>query len=223
MTISVNILRVTNLLFVNYCYLVINNNTNTSVLIDPAWEQNKIEESILNSQSNLVGILLTHHHSDHINLAAAFAQKYQIPVYMSRVEIDFYHFQCPNLIAIDTFDVFDLHGIQIHPLFTPGHTIGGTSYLIATNLFSGDTLFIEGCGICSGNGGDAGVMFDTLQMLKKRISPNTLIYPGHSYGQRVGKPLAYLLKNNIYLMFTDKNKFIKFRMRPNQNNLFSFK
>jgi hydroxyacylglutathione hydrolase len=223
MNIVVYPLRVTSSWFVNYCYLVINTTTNSAILVDPAWKLTKIEQQLKNHQANLMGILLTHHHRDHVHLSEPLARKYNIPVYMSYVEIDYYHFRCKNLISIENFSLFKLKDIEITPLFTPGHTKGGISYLIANNLFSGDTLFIEGCGLCSGKGGDASTMFDTLQMLKKRIPNGTIIYPGHSYGQPVGKPFHYLLKNNIYLCLEDKNDFIDFRMRPNQRNLFNFK
>lgn len=223
MTIKVHALHVTNNLFLNYCYLVTDSDTDSAILIDPAWEQAKIEEKLAACNVTLSAILLTHHHLDHVHLASPLAEKYQVPVYMSRVEIDFYEYQCTNLIAIEDFKTFNSAGIIINPIFTPGHTKGSTSYLIGNNLFCGDTLFIEGCGLCEGKGADAGTMFDSLQLLKNRIAPETYIYPGHSYGKPVGRPFADLLINNIYLNFNNKEAFVAFRMRPHQRNLFDFK
>lgn len=223
MDIHVYVLRVSYMQMINYCYLVLDANTHDAVLIDPAWELHKIEDELKTCNAKLKGILLTHHHMDHVNLAPTLVSKYKIPVYMSKVETNFYHFNAVSIQAIDQFKIFHLGSIAIVPIFTPGHTKGGTSYLIGNNLFSGDTLFIEGCGICTGKGGDAGTMFETLQMLKKIISPKVFIFPGHVYGKPVGQPFQYLLENNIYLTFTNKNDFINFRERPNQKNLFDFK
>lgn len=223
MAVKIAILRVTNLFMINYCYLIVDTSTNSAVLIDPAWEQEKIEDQIIKLHANVCGILLTHHHIDHINLSTPLAKKLNVPVYMSKIEIDFYNFNCPNLIGITEFDNFNLGSINIQPILTPGHTKGGTSYFIENNFFSGDTLFIEGCGLCTGKGGDPNAMFDTLQMLKTRLNPSTLIYPGHSYGQPVGMPFEYLLMNNIYLHFQTKEAFVEFRMRSNQKNLLNFK
>jgi len=89
-------------------------------------------------------------------------------------------------------------------------------------FFCGDTLFIEGCGLCSGKGADPNNMFDTLQKLKAKISPQTRIYPGHCYGKPVGQSFKYVLENNIYLQFDGREKFVAFRMRPHQSNLFKF-
>lgn len=221
MSIRVYTLRVSNFLIVNYCYVVTFDKS--ALLIDPAWELDKIEKTLKEQNVNLIGILLTHHHPDHVNLAPTIAKKYGIPVYMSKIEIDFYHYTCVNLIALEDFASFNFNEVKITPILTPGHTKGGISYLIGNNLFCGDTLFIEGCGICSGPGADAGIMFQSLQFLKRNIPADTLIYPGHSYGHPVGKPFHFLLQNNLYLMINNEDEFIKYRMRPNQKNLFQFK
>lgn len=221
MAINVQILRVQNFWIINYCYLVINDVTKSAVMIDPAWEINKIENSFREHNVHLGGILLTHHHKDHVNLADPLAKKYRVPVYMSQIEIDCYNFHCANLTPIKEFNAFNLDGIEINPIFTPGHTEGSTSYLISKNFFTGDTLFIEGCGLCKNNVA-AGLMFDTLQMIKTRISLDTLIYPGHSYGQPVGKAFKFLDLHNVYLLINNRNDFIEFRMRPNQKKLFDF-
>ncbi len=215
-------IKVCKLAFKNYCYLVINQETREALLIDPAWEFDKIEQQLALHQVTLKTILLTHHHFDHVNLAETFAQKYQIPVKMSKIESDYYDFSCSNLQPIEQPDVFYVGQIKILPLLTPGHTKGAISYWIDNALFTGDTLFIEGCGICNTQGGDPNEMFDSLQRLKEIIPPETHIYPGHSYGQEPGKPFAYLLHNNIYLQFTKKEDFIAFRMREGQKRLFTF-
>jgi hydroxyacylglutathione hydrolase len=220
--ISVYPLRVQKYWFINYCYLVTHIPTNDAILIDPAWEMDTIEKQLIDHNVTLRGILLTHSHPDHINLAEPLAIKYNVPVYMSRAEIDFYHFRCPNLNAIDNFTSFALGNLIINPLLTPGHTHGGTSYLIGDNLFCGDTIFIEGCGICTAKGGDPEALYDSLQIFKRTISSHAKIYPGHCYGHPVGQTFEFVLANNIYLQFDSKELFVKYRMRENQSNLFKF-
>lgn len=216
-------LKVTKLLFKNYCYLVVNENTQDAVLIDPAWEISKIEDQIEKCHANLKAILLTHHHIDHINLAEFFASRYNIPVYMSKNEIDFYGFSCFNLVPIEFCEVLKFNLLNVHPIFTPGHTKGAVCYKIDESLFTGDTLFIEGCGECFGQGGDPSEMFESLSYLKEIIPLNTRIYPGHSYGKNPGESFDYVLKNNIYLHIKKREEFIAFRMRKNQQGLLDFK
>jgi glyoxylase-like metal-dependent hydrolase (beta-lactamase superfamily II) len=203
--------------------MVIHTETNDAVLIDPAWEPEKIRKIIDHHQAKLKAILLTHHHFDHVNQADVFAHSYDIPVLMSMIEINYYHFSCYNLFPIENSDTLFFGQLKIIPLLTPGHTKGAISYLIEDALFTGDTLFIEGCGICTGRGSDPITMFNTLSYLKEIISSRTKIYPGHSFGQEPGKSFSYLLKNNIYLQFNKQEEFVAFRMRKNQKEIFSFK
>lgn len=222
MTTIVHPIKVKRLFFKNYCYLIVNQKEKVAILIDPAWQAKKIETYLKDSGCILKAVLLTHHHIDHVHLAEFFAEKYTVPVMMSEMEINYYGFSCKNLIPIST-NQLSIANMTLFPIFTPGHTKGAICYLIENRLFTGDTLFIEGCGICSGKGGDPGQMFDTLQFLKLNIPLKTKIYPGHSYGAEPGKLFSFLLENNYYLGFTNKDDFIAFRMRKNQRRLLAFK
>ena len=66
-------------------------------------------------------------------------------------------------------------------------------------------------------------MFASLQRLKARLKPDSRIFPGHSYGQPPGRPMSQLLRENIYLQFTDKDSFAAFRMRSGQDRARLFK
>ncbi len=89
-------------------------------------------------------------------------------------------------------------------ILTPGHTAGSVCYLFQKWLFTGDTLFTEGCGWCRSLGGDAEAIFESVQRLKRLIDNNVKIYPAHSYGQEVGKTMEFLLMNNIYMVIEEK-------------------
>jgi hydroxyacylglutathione hydrolase len=126
------------------------------------------------------------------------------------------------LVGIDT-SPWAVGQMLIEPIFTPGHTPGSTCYLIGENLFTGDVLFAEGCGMCPDTEA-AHAMFASLEHLKTRLKPQTRIFPGHSYGKPPGQILSQLLRDNIYLQFSDKDSFAAFRLRSGQNEakMFSF-
>ena len=208
--------------FKNYSYLVTNLRNHSAVLIDPAWEAKKIDKEITDNDIFITDILLTHSHFDHTDLANYFATQYNCNVWMSVYEIEYHGFKCKNLIAFNNLETLTLSDIKINPIVTPGHTHGSTCYLIDNYLFTGDTLFTEGCGLCWGKGSDPGKMFESLQLLKHLINPDVLVFPGHSYGKLPGKAFKYLTDNNIYLQFDDKEMFIDYRMRKNQKGLFNF-
>ncbi len=206
--------------FKNYCYLVHKNKK--GVLVDPAWEYEKISSFVSENSIQLKGILLTHSHIDHVNLSEQIALTYGIPVYMSKEEMDYYHFTCPHLTALHNMTRVPFDEISIIPILTPGHTKGSMCYLIDDLLFSGDTLFTEGCGECIGNGANAVDLFNSLSFLKNVLPPDTKIYPGHSFGEEPGKTMDYLSKNNIYFQIDKVEQFVKYRMRKGQKSGFLF-
>lgn len=216
-------IKVTKLFFRNYTYLVFDTLTHEGIIVDPAWDLEKIEEKLKEVGAKLKHILLTHSHVDHVNLVKPIVKRYGVQVWMSKIEIDTYHYTSPNLNAIEKFTPFSLGAFEIKPYLTPGHSKGSVCYLIGNHLLSGDTLFTEGCGMCFGNGSDPVDLFNSLALLKRVIPLNTKVYPGHSYGKAPGKTFEYLLQNNIYLNFDRCEHFVQYRMRKNQQGWFNFK
>ena len=221
--IEVIYLKASELFSKNFSYFVFDRDSKDGVIIDPAGDLEQIESHISDHHVNLSKVLLTHYHFDHVYLTNTLARRYNIQVLMNKIEIDYYGFNCRNLFAIDDSETIFIGQCKVNVIHTPGHTKGSTCYLIGNNLFTGDTLFIEGCGLCFGEGANPNEMFDSLQQLKSRIDSHTFIYPGHSYGQGPGKRFDYLLKNNIYLQIDNRDHFVSFRMREKQYNLFAFK
>lgn len=220
---KIDIIKTNYLIFKNYTYLIQNINNRNAVLIDPSWQEEKYEHLILKENLKIVAIFVTHHHIDHSNLAGKLAFKYNCPVYMLAEEVDYYSFDCINLHAIaPDIDQIDVGGIVVKIIRTPGHTHGGACFMIDDNLFSGDTLFIEGCGMCNIDGGDPRKMFASLQGLKQIIPDTTKIYPGHQYHYKVGKNFKEVKNINMYLNFKTEEEFVKFRMRDGQKGLLDF-
>jgi hydroxyacylglutathione hydrolase len=212
-SVRVEVVRVSAGRMKNLCYVVTPPEGGQAILVDPAWQMDRIEEALAGAP--VTGILLTHAHHDHVNLAAAFAARHRAAVLMSRSEADFHHFRTPALEAF-TDGPLRLGGLLVHPLPTPGHTCGSTSYLIGDALFTGDTLFTEGCGICVGRGASAWLLFESLQLLKTVVPGRVRVFPGHSFGLSPGATMESLRKTNIYLGFRDAPSFVRFRMRPDQ-------
>ncbi len=221
--IKVHILKVQKFNYINYCYIIAHIEQQIAILVDPAWQPELIQKTL--SQYNLkpIAILLTHYHHDHVHLAPYFAEYYHIPVYISHMEMDYYQFSCPNLLPIINNQLpIKLGPIEIKAIFTPGHTYGGLCYLIENNLFAGDTLFNEGCGMCLGRGADPYQMYASLQKLKNMLHPEVSIYPGHCYKLPPGQLFKVVLHSNIYLSFSNPEDFVTFRMRKQQKGLFNF-
>ncbi|SFJ70044.1 MBL fold metallo-hydrolase [Thermoflavimicrobium dichotomicum] len=221
-TYDLHQLKVSSAHFINYTYIIVDKTSGRAAIVDPAWELELILRKILGIGAKPEAILLTHSHYDHVNLVDPLVEQFDSQVFMSKKEIDYYHFRCQNLNPVEDFDTIQLGETSITSLLTPGHTAGGTCYQLSESLFTGDTVFIEGCGICDTIGGSPDQMFDSIQKIKRHSNPDVRIYPGHSYGLEPGYPLKYLLHNNIYFIFEKKEQFIAFRMRKNQKKYHFF-
>lgn len=208
---------------INYCYIVVDKASKCSLVVDPSWEINKIINKLYEEDAKLTTILLTHSHNDHTNLVNPLVNKYNANVYMSRKEIDYYHFRCRNLHALEDLDEIYVNKTKILCLLTQGHTAGGMCYLLENCMFTGDTLFSEGCGICLDKGASAEKMFESIQKIKNMVSEDILIYPGHSYGIEPGKSFGHIKMINSYLSIDNKDKFVAFRNRKNIRGMFNFK
>lgn len=201
--------------FKNFTYLVYDPLTLQAVVIDPAWDMARIQSALNTHALELSGVLLTHGHKDHTNLADAVSREYDCPVLMSEDEVEVCSFRTSRLVPIDETPWL-IGNLEIVPMKTPGHTPGSMCFKVENNLFSGDVLFAEGCGLCT-DAAAAYAMYDSLQRLKKGLLPATRIYPGHCYGKKPGFRFSEILKFNIYLHFTTRESFAAFRLRARQN------
>lgn len=121
------------------------------------------------------GILITHHHGDHVGGIGGILEKYKIPVYGP------VHENIPHR-TVDLMDGQSIQplGLRMEILELPGHTLGHIAYWLPETkwLFSGDVLFALGCGRLFE--GTPQQMFDSLSRLKQ-LPSETLIFCTHDY------------------------------------------
>jgi hydroxyacylglutathione hydrolase len=124
---------------------------------------------------NMAGILITHHHHDHIDGVARLLDEQNVPVYAP--SYGKYPFAT---IPVKEGDIVTLNEIQtsFRIMWLPGHTQDHIAYVNSQYLFSGDVLFGAGCGRLLD--GTATQMFNSLQRIKL-LPPNTLVFCTHEY------------------------------------------
>lgn len=223
MKLTVISLKATSLFSKNYCYLIFDSLSQEAVVIDPVGEMRLFDEIIAINNLRLNAALITHTHPDHVQLAESMMRKYGCQIVVSIREDLGCFSSIRNKLSLNTTETpMRMGELLITPIHTPGHTMGSICYLIGDNLFTGDTLFIEGCGMCFGEKSDPKLLFSSLNKLKNIIPSDTKIFPGHSFGHEPGKQFHCLLMNNIYLNINEEDKFVSFRMRSGQKGLFDF-
>jgi hydroxyacylglutathione hydrolase len=210
-----------NIFFMNYSYILYDDESKESVIIDPAWDLKKYYNFIDDKKLKLKAILLTHGHYDHMNLVKDITKLHDINVYININEIQYENFKCINMVSVEHLDKISIGKNNIICLHTPGHTEGSQCFLTSKYLFSGDTVFIEGVGICSDER-MASKMYESIKFIKNYLFPQVLIFPAHKYLDEPGQTLNFLINNNIYFLIDKKEEFIKYRLRKKQYNIFSF-
>ena len=167
------------------CYVVTNENTLESVVIDPGDEANTILDYLESNRLRCAAIFLTHGHFDHVGAVAALREETGAPVYMNprddasrAVDAHMTYRMQPGDRAYDEGDTVEAAGLVFHVMATPGHTPGGVTLRCEDALFTGDTLFKGSCGRTDLPGGD---MQQELNSLRKICSlPGDYeVYPGH--------------------------------------------
>ncbi|MBC8377944.1 MAG: hydroxyacylglutathione hydrolase [Planctomycetes bacterium] len=161
----------------NYIY-VVKHGPGVCFAIDPGAAK-PVESLVSQRNIQLTHIFATHHHLDHIGGIEELKKMYGCEV----IGPDQQRISHMDTLARDGDD-FDLGDMTIHCIATPGHTSTGMCYFMTSNepqapvLFTGDTLFVCGCGRlieCDGQ-----TMFRSLQKIAA-LPAETRIYPGHDY------------------------------------------
>jgi hydroxyacylglutathione hydrolase len=148
-----------------------------AVVVDPG-DARPVQDEIDRRGLRLVGILVTHHHWDHVNGIPGLQKRYRVPVYGPASET--IPERTVGLRGGDMFQIAGL-GLEMRALWVPGHTAGAIAYHGHGWLLSGDTLFTAGCGRLFE--GTAVQMYDSLGTLAA-LDPATRVYCGHEYTLR---------------------------------------
>jgi hydroxyacylglutathione hydrolase len=159
----------------NYAYLAIENGR--AAVVDPS-QADPVLRAIDEAGVKLSEIWLTHHHWDHIGGIEPLIEECPIEqVRGSKYDAD--HRRIPRQTdAHSDGDTFDFGGTSVDILEIPGHTLGAIAFIAEGNLFSGDTLFIAGCGRVFE--GSMQMMSQSLAKLRA-LPENTKVWCGHEY------------------------------------------
>jgi glyoxylase-like metal-dependent hydrolase (beta-lactamase superfamily II) len=194
----------------------------------------EIVACIQSNDLNLEWILETHAHADHLSAAqtikAHLGGKVAIGNGIRSVQATFgeiFNLKAPFAPDGRQFDrlfgdgdSFTIGSIDCKVLATPGHTSDSVTYLIGDCAFVGDSLFMPDFGTarCDFPGGDAGLLYDSIQKLFS-LPPHTRLYMCHDYPPE-GRPLRFEVSipeqkaSNVHVKDgTTKDEFVAMRKK----------
>jgi glyoxylase-like metal-dependent hydrolase (beta-lactamase superfamily II) len=162
-----------------------------AIIIDPSFNDSKIEEYLKQSDCKLAGIILTHAHYDHIGNTFSLAREHHVKVYVHQNEqpiVTKYHFAKElgkqanidlNLIEYFKGDQLKVQDFKFDILLTPGHTPGGVCLKYSNDVFTGDTLFFDSVGRTDLPLGNSEQLMQSLKQILLTYKDDNHIYPGH--------------------------------------------
>ncbi|MGM0839548.1 MAG: MBL fold metallo-hydrolase [Bacillota bacterium] len=172
---------------------------------------------IQDHEVSVKAVLDSHLHADHISGGRSLSNEYNSPYYLPPKDAEDVQYEYKELND-DT--VINVGNTTIKAVYSPGHTIGSTSFIVADHyLLTGDILFIDSIGRpdLAGKAEDwVGDLRKTLYKRYKDLADELIVLPAHfmtidemNEDGSVSHPLKALYRENHGLNIEDEQEFRK--------------
>lgn len=198
---------------------------NEAAVIDPRRDVEVYLDSARKEGLRIKYIFETHRNEDYIIGSIELSKKTGAQIYISGHEDLGYEYGQ----KIYDGDTFQIGGLKLKALHTPGHTLGHISYVLYEGdrdnpicVFTGDCLFMGDLGRTDFYGEEnldkmTGLLYDSVFEKLFPLGDGVLLFPAHGAGSACGddmedrpySTLGYERKNNPVLQVSSKEEFIK--------------
>jgi len=196
-----------------FCYLLACEKNSEAIIIDPCGDEEKLLSIVNELQLKPTYIVNTHCHPDHTCGNNFIKESTGAEIVMHEADIAL-------LAEPDTAEYFNRHGFtpsppadlpvsdgdilyfgdcQLEILHTPGHSPGSICLYSDGNLFTGDSLFVGAAGRVDVPGGDFNLLIESLTDKLAKLPDNTVIWPGHDYGESKTSTIGREKRENPYM------------------------
>ena len=187
-----------------FTYILFAPGDTEAVIVDPV--DHNVERDLAHLERlglSLAYVLETHAHADHVTSAGRLREltgaRAAVP---SGCDIP------PAELQLSDGDVIRFgKAEEISVLHTPGHTAGSMSYVWRGNVFTGDTLLINGCGRTDFQSGSAEALFDSVHRRLFTLPDDTLVWPGHDYKGQSVSTIGWEKRHNVRLANRTREDF----------------
>ena len=188
------------------CYIVTDENTLETAIIDPGAEASVILNYVEENKLKPKYVFLTHGHGDHTGAAVAVSEATGAELYIHAGDVDkggfaHYLFNPPESVKhyVDG-DKFTVGGLEFTVMETPGHSAGSVCLICENALFCGDTLFRDSCGRTDLYGGSMRTLLRSLCRLHD-LPGDYEAYPGHADSTTLERERRF----NYYMKYAMEN------------------
>ena len=195
-------------------YFVACSRTKRAVIIDPAGEPELLSTLLLKEGLEVKYILNTHGHADHVQANQHLKTILNAPTCMHEADDRFFAQKYvrestrrelglppagPVDIRLKHGDILQIGDLKMEVIHTPGHTPGSVCFLVSGNLFTGDTLFVGAVGRTDLTGASLDTLLESLEKRLLVLPKDTIIWPGHDYGDTPSSTISREMKENPYI------------------------
>lgn len=186
------------------CYILACQETKKAAVIDPSWDGRTIAKVIQDDELELVSILLTHAHFDHVGGVGELKDDHpEVPIYihpegvamleMAQRQAQLFGMNFPAAPPADKMlaagDKLKIGELTLDTLYTPGHAPGHVSFHLPSHqvIFSGDVLFQGSIGRTDLPGADHATLMQVIEDQLMPLPDDTQVLSGHGAVTTIGR------------------------------------
>jgi len=187
------------------CYIVWDEKSKQGVVIDPGDDAEIILETIEKLKVDIIYILATHGHFDHVGAVGPLKDKLKVEFLSHKDDLFFiedgknaanrWNVDIPQPPNPDKFiedgQKIKIGNFELIVLHTPGHSPGGVSFLYDRMIFSGDTLFQGSIGRTDFRKGSFEELSNSIKTKLYTLPDDTVVYTGHGPITTIGDEKRY--------------------------------
>ena len=175
--------------------------TQQAAYIDPGEEASQVLNWVQENGFQLIAIINTHAHMDHICGIQAVRQEWEVPIFLHSQDESLYNalpeqaqwfgLNYPPAPAIDHF-LSDGQELKVGQLrlkvhHTPGHSPGGVCLEVGEHVFCDDLIFSGSIGRTDLPGGSYETIMKSIRETILPLGDDKILHPGHGPDTSIGR------------------------------------
>ncbi len=170
-------------------YIVVDDGSGSCLVVDPAEDSNRLVDEVRKLCREVVAIVATHGHFDHVMGVKRLATEFKVPFLIHRLDLEVMKLTMEWIGAeapipsgyLEDGQRIKVGGIELVVMHTPGHSPGSVCLYIPKmkTVLTGDTLFRGAVGRTDLPGGDEIQLAESIRRLYRELPLDTRVLPGH--------------------------------------------